>query len=35
MRILVIEDEQKVADFIKRGLKEKGYSVDVACDGEG
>ena len=34
MRILVIEDEQKVADFIKRGLKEEGYSVDVACDGE-
>jgi len=35
MRILVIEDEQKVANFIKRGLKEEGYSVDVACDGEG
>ena len=34
MRILVIEDEQKVANFIKRGLKEEGYSVDVACDGE-
>jgi len=34
MRILVIEDEQKVANFIKRGLKEEGYSVDVAYDGE-
>jgi len=34
MRILVIEDEQKVANFIKQGLKEEGYSVDVACDGE-
>jgi two-component system, OmpR family, copper resistance phosphate regulon response regulator CusR len=34
MRILVIEDEVKVADFIKRGLKEEGYAVDVARDGE-
>lgn len=34
MRILVIEDEQKVADFIKRGLKEEGYAVDVSFDGE-
>lgn len=34
MRILVIEDEKKVADFIKRGLKEEGYAVDVAFDGE-
>lgn len=34
MRILIIEDEKKVADFIKRGLKEEGYSVDVAFDGE-
>lgn len=34
MRILVIEDEKKVADFIKRGLKEEGYSADVAFDGE-
>ncbi len=33
MRILVIEDEKKVASFIKRGLKEKGYAVDVAVDG--
>ncbi|MBU1727637.1 MAG: response regulator transcription factor [Candidatus Omnitrophica bacterium] len=34
MRILIIEDEKKIADFIKRGLKEEGYSVDVAHDGE-
>jgi len=34
MRILVIEDEVKIAQFIKRGLKEEGYSVDVAVDGE-
>lgn len=34
MRILVIEDEKKITDFIKRGLKEEGYAVDVAYDGE-
>ncbi|MBF0120701.1 MAG: heavy metal response regulator transcription factor [Desulfobacterales bacterium] len=34
MRILVIEDEKKIASFIKRGLREVGYSVDVAYDGE-
>lgn len=34
MRILVIEDEEKIANFIRRGLKEEGYSVDTAYDGE-
>jgi heavy metal response regulator len=34
MRILVVEDEKKIADFIRRGLKEEGYAVDVALDGE-
>jgi heavy metal response regulator len=34
MRILVIEDEKKVSEFIKRGLKEEGYAVDIASDGE-
>lgn len=34
MRILVVEDEKKIAAFIKRGLKEEGYAVDVASDGE-
>ena len=34
MRILVVEDEKKIASFIKRGLKEKGYAVDVAYDGD-
>src|SRR5208283_4499615 len=34
MRILVIEDELKIAQFIKRGLKEEGYAVDIASDGE-
>lgn len=34
MRILVVEDEKKIADFIRRGLKEEGYAVDAALDGE-
>jgi len=34
MRILVIEDEKKVARFIKKGLEEEGYAVDLAFDGE-
>jgi len=34
MRILVVEDERKVASFIKRGLEEEGYAVDVAVDGD-
>ena len=33
MRILVIEDEKKLASFIRRALKEKRYAVDVAHDG--
>ncbi len=34
MRILIVEDEKKIAEFMKRGLKEEGYAVDVAYDGE-
>lgn len=34
MRILVIEDEKKVASFIKKGLEEEHYAVDMAFDGE-
>ena len=33
MRVLVIEDEAKIADYVKRGLSEAGYTVDVARDG--
>lgn len=33
MRILVVEDEKKVASFIQKGLEEEGYAVDVAGDG--
>ncbi len=34
MRILVVEDEYKLAGILKRGLEEHGYAVDVAYDGE-
>ncbi len=34
MRILVIEDEKKVAHFIEKGLREHAFTVDVAHDGE-
>ncbi len=33
MRILVVEDDRKVASFLEKGLREEGYSVDVASDG--
>jgi heavy metal response regulator len=33
MKILVVEDEKKVASFIKKGLEEEYYTVDVAYDG--
>jgi DNA-binding response OmpR family regulator len=33
-RILVVEDEKDIADFIRRGLILKGYEVDVADSGE-
>ena len=34
MKILVVEDEQRVAQFIQKGLKEEGHAVDCAYDGE-
>ena len=34
MRILVVEDEKKVTEFIKKGLEEEHYAVDTAYDGE-
>ena len=33
MRILVVEDDRKVASFIKTGLEQEGYAVDVLHDG--
>jgi len=34
MRILVVEDEKKVARFIQQGLEEERYAVEVALDGD-
>jgi response regulator RpfG family c-di-GMP phosphodiesterase len=34
MRILIVEDERKVASFIARTLRENAYAVDVADTGE-
>ena len=34
MRVLLVEDEHRIADFICRGLSEQGYAVDVAHDGD-
>ncbi|MBI2093775.1 MAG: response regulator transcription factor [Candidatus Omnitrophica bacterium] len=34
MRILVVEDDSRVASFIRRGLREEHYTVDTAKDGE-
>jgi two-component system copper resistance phosphate regulon response regulator CusR len=34
MKILVVEDDRKVAGFVEQGLKEEGYVVDLAHDGE-
>jgi len=34
VHILIVEDEKKVAGFIKKGLEEETYAVDVAYDGE-
>lgn len=33
MRILVVEDERKIAGFIRQGLEEQGFTVEVAADG--
>ena len=33
MRILVVEDERKVASFLRQGLEEEGHAVEVAGDG--
>ena len=33
MRILIVEDEKGIADFLKQGLEEESYTVDVAHAG--
>jgi len=34
MHALIIEDDRAIADFVARGLREAGFAVDVAADGE-
>ncbi|MGH4023670.1 MAG: response regulator, partial [Pseudonocardiaceae bacterium] len=34
MRILIVEDEQPLADAVARGLRREGMAVDVAYDGD-
>ncbi|MBZ5497993.1 MAG: response regulator transcription factor [Acidobacteriia bacterium] len=34
MRVLVVEDARPMAETLAKGLRERGYAVDVACDGE-
>jgi DNA-binding response OmpR family regulator len=34
MKVLIVEDEKKVASFLKKGLEEEYYSVDIAFDGK-
>ena len=33
MRVLIVEDDATIAEFVGRGLREAGYTVDVAADG--
>jgi two-component system copper resistance phosphate regulon response regulator CusR len=35
IRILVIEDDEEIADFVVRGLREEGYTVEYAATGDG
>jgi len=34
MRVLIVEDDSTIADFVQKGLAEAGFAVDVARDGE-
>jgi DNA-binding response OmpR family regulator len=34
MRILILEDDARIADFVSNELKQAGYAVDVLGDGE-
>jgi heavy metal response regulator len=34
MRVLVVEDDLRIAEFIRKGLEEEGHAVDVAHDGD-
>ena len=34
MQLLIVEDEEKIANFLRRGLLEESYAVDIAANGE-
>ncbi len=34
MNVLVVEDDKKIASFVRKGLEEQGYAVDVCMDGD-
>lgn len=34
MRILVVEDDNRIASFVAKGLKQNGYLAEISCDGE-
>jgi DNA-binding response OmpR family regulator len=34
VKVFVVEDEQRIAQFLKKGLTEKGYAVDAAVDSD-
>jgi len=34
MRALIVEDDATIADFVANGLREAGFAVDIAADGE-
>ena len=34
MRVLVVEDDKKIATFVVKGLKQSGFAADLAPDGE-
>ena len=34
MRLLIVEDDRKLADFVARGLRAERFAVDIACDGQ-
>jgi DNA-binding response OmpR family regulator len=34
MKILVVEDDRKILSFVRKGLKEQGFTVDVSSDGD-
>jgi two-component system, OmpR family, response regulator len=34
MRVLVVEDDKKIASFLTSGLKQSGFAVDHSADGE-